>query len=94
MALLARHADTFRDFKRSDRVVSVDKPAGVTGDEPDEIGLPADARLFEEAAEMRFDRRIGDPEISCNLPHAPNIDDRAEHAKLGRRELVGLADHL
>jgi hypothetical protein len=43
---------------------------------------------------MRFDRRIGDPEISCNLPHAPDIDDRAEHAKLGRCELVGLADHL
>ena len=37
-----------------DRVTSVDKHAGVTGDELDEIGLPADARLFEEAAEVCF----------------------------------------
>ena len=94
MALLARHADTFRDFKRSDRVVSVDKPAGVTGDELDEIGLPADARLFEEAAEMCFDCCIGDPEIPGNLAHTTDIDDRAKHTELGRREFVGLADHL
>ena len=33
-----------------DRVASVDKHAGVAGDELDEIGLPADAYFLEEAA--------------------------------------------
>ena len=75
-------------------MASVDKHAGVAGDELDEIGLPADACLFEEAAEMCFDRCIGDTEISGNLPHAADIDDSAKHTEFCRRELVGPADHL
>ena len=77
-----------------DRGASVDKHAGVAGNELDEISLPADARLFEEAAEMCFDRCIGDTEISRNLPYAADIDDGAKHTKFSRRELVGPADHL
>ena len=75
-------------------MASVHKHARVTGDKLDEIGLPADAGLFEETAEMCFDGGIGHPEISGNLPHTTNIDDGTKHAKLGRRELVSLADHF
>ena len=74
---------------KPDRVMSVDKYAGVTGDELDEIGLPADARLFKKTAEMRLYGGIGDAEVPGNLPNATDIDDRAKHPKLGRRELVG-----
>ena len=72
---------------KPDRVMSVDKHAGVTGDELDEIGLPADTRLFKKAPEMSFDGGIRDPQIPGNLPHATDIDDRAKHPKLGRRNL-------
>ena len=77
-----------------DRVASVDEHAGVAGNELDEIRLPADARLFEEAAEMCFDRCIGNTEISGNLPYAADIDDGTKHTKFSRGEFVGPADHL
>ena len=59
-----------------------------------QIGLSTDAGLFEETAEVCFDRCISDSKISGNLPHAADINDRAKHTELGWRELVGLADHL
>ena len=75
-------------------MASVDKHAGVASNELDEISLPANARLLEEAAEMCFDGRIGDTEISGDLPYAADIDDGAKHTKFSRRELVGPANHL
>jgi len=75
-------------------MASVDKYAGVAGNELDEVSLSADARLFEEATEVCFDRCIGDTEISGNLPHAADINDGAKHTKFSRRKLVGPADYL
>ena len=73
---------------------SVSQRRRISRNELDEIGLPRGARLFEQAGDMRPDRRVGDAERGGDLRNAANLDDRQQYAKLGRRQLERAADGL
>ena len=65
---------------------------GIAGDQLDEVRLPPGPGLFEEAAEMGPDGRLGDAEHGRYVGHiAADFDDGNQNPKLGggKFELLG-----
>src|SRR4051812_25307689 len=64
----------------------------ISRDEFDKISLPGSASLLEQARDMGPDRGFGHTESTCYLRNSADLDDREQHAELGRRQFEGTAD--
>ena len=83
-----------RSPPRSARSRSQPQRIGEAGEDLDQVDLPVGARLLEEVLEVRLDRRLRNAEDGGDRGNSAYLDDRRQHAKLGRRELVALGHGL
>ena len=67
---------------------------GVARDQLDKVGLAAGAGLFEQAAQVRLDRGLGDAETLGHFAHTALFHHRQQHAQFGGRQAIGSRDDL